>query len=197
MLRISTILAVIAVVFLTASIASGAGLLMWDLRSTTDENVVKVLNIHRLTGILGGCVVLLVNSVVITYFIGTGRWVREVSETYHLENTYPEQSAQLKRRTFPASLTSMFVILVIAFLGANADPGAAVHFPYPAASDRGMFHLLAVCFGVLLMGYCYVVQRRNILTNQAIITAVVDEVQQVRIARGLDQPAAEKLQQTS
>ncbi|MBS0211025.1 MAG: hypothetical protein JSS27_18935 [Planctomycetes bacterium] len=191
--RIASVLAVTAGIFLTISTVTGACLLTGNIHDPDDQTAFRFMSIHRLAGIGGGVIILLVNSIVVTYFIGTSRWIKEVCDTYRLADDFSDRSTRLKRQTFPASLVSMLTILGIATLGGIADPMASVRLAPPEGISWGTLHLLAVCFGVLLMGYCYVVQRRNILTNQAIITAVVDEVQQVRVARGLDQPTAEKL----
>ena len=42
--------------------------------------------IHRLTGMAAALGVVFVESVVVTYFIGTSRWCKEVSETYQLDS---------------------------------------------------------------------------------------------------------------
>ena len=188
--RIAAVLAVVAGLFLTISVVTGACLLMGDIRNPADRTAFQFMSVHRLAGIAGGVVILLVNSVVVTYFIGTSRWIKEVCDTYRLPATFSDRSTRLKRQTFPASLVSMLTILGIATLGAIADPMAYHHLKAPEGISWGMLHLSAVCVGMFVMGYCYYMQRRNILANQGIINEVVAEVQQVRAARGLDRPLA-------
>lgn len=188
--RIAAVLAITAGLFLTISAVTGACLLMGDIRDPADQTAFKFMSIHRLAGIAGGVIILLVNSIVVTYFVGTSRWIKEVSETYRLSGAYCDRSTRLKWHTFPVTVVSMLTIVGIATLGGIADPMASVRWAAPEGTTWGMLHLLAVCVGVCVMGYCYFIQRRSILANQAIINEVVDEVQQVRAARGLDRPLA-------
>ncbi len=182
--RIAAVLAATAAAFLILSIATGSCLLFGNVWQP-DDPVVKYLSFHRLAGVAAGVVVLLADSVVVTYFIGTSRWIREVSDTYRLEPHFADRSARLKWRAFPASLTSMLTVLAIATLGAVADPMASVRLSPPAGMSWGMVHLTAACMGIALMAACFVIQRREIITNQSIIAAVVAEVQKIRKERGL------------
>jgi hypothetical protein len=47
---------------------------------------------HFLTGLMAALAVVLVESVVVTYFIGTSRWCKEVVETYNLNTAAVEES---------------------------------------------------------------------------------------------------------
>ena len=80
--------------------------------------------IHFLLGVLASLVTVLVNSVSVTYFIGTTRWCREVVEEYDLDASLYERSRALKRLTYPWALGGVFVMLGIICAGAAADPGA-------------------------------------------------------------------------
>ena len=64
---------------------------------------------------------LLVHSVVFTYFLGTGKWVKEVVRVYQLPEWVWAQAVRNKRRAFPFELSSMFLIGAAAWLGAAAD----------------------------------------------------------------------------
>src|SRR5688572_12328140 len=59
---------------------------------------------HFLTGLAAALSVVFVESVVVTYFIGTSRWCKEVVETYRLDAVAVHASNRLKRRTFPWAL---------------------------------------------------------------------------------------------
>src|SRR5687767_3656973 len=62
------------------------------------------MTIHMLLGAGGALMAILVNSITITYFIGTSRWCKEVCETYRLPGELAERSTRLKRSTFPWAL---------------------------------------------------------------------------------------------
>ena len=44
------------------------------------------MTLHMLLGAAAALMTVLVNSITITYFIGTSRWCKEVCETYQLES---------------------------------------------------------------------------------------------------------------
>src|SRR5262245_39259475 len=66
---------------------------------------------HMLTGIAAALAVVFVESIVVTYFIGTGRWCKEVTEAYQLPPDDLAESARLKRRTFPLALLGMLTVV--------------------------------------------------------------------------------------
>ena len=86
--------ALFAVVLLVAT--AGLGLWIGDLHGQTDPAVLRWGTVHRLSGVLAALVVVLVNSMAVTYFVGTSRWVREVAETYGLS---PVQADAILRLT--------------------------------------------------------------------------------------------------
>jgi len=154
-----------------------------QLRALADEvrPTVRRAQLHIWVGIAAALVNVLVNSITITYFIGTTRWCREVAETYHLDMDYVRRSTSLKRRTFPCALGAILVILGIVALGAAADPSAGVE-------DSSVWvtpHLAAALAGALLIGGSFLVQARNLAANYQIIQEIVAEVQRIRQQHGL------------
>ncbi len=83
------------------------------------------MTIHMLLGAGGTLVAILVNCITITYFIGTSRWCKEVSDTYRLPAELAERSTQLKRSTFPWAVLSVVCLIALVALGAAADPSGA------------------------------------------------------------------------
>src|SRR5947209_6745236 len=57
--------------------------------------------IHFYLGLASSLLVILVNSITVTYFIGTSRWCKEVAQTYELSPDLVRRSDKLKRTTFP------------------------------------------------------------------------------------------------
>jgi len=72
--QVFTRAALFALVLLAATAC--LGLWLGDLHGVTDPAVLRWGTVHRLTGVLAALVVVLVNSLTVTYFIGTGRWCR-------------------------------------------------------------------------------------------------------------------------
>jgi len=126
--------------------------------------------------------VLLVNSIVVTYFIGTSRWCKEVVETYQLDRAPVLKSNQLKRRTFPWALAGMLGVVAVIALGGAADPASL----QPNTKAWANWHLIGAFLGIGLVAWTYLVAWNNILANHAIITGLVAEVSRLRKDRGLD-----------
>jgi hypothetical protein len=137
---------------------------------------------HMLLGIAASLVAILLNSISVTYFIGTSRWCREVVETYQLNPTFIEQSLQLKRKTFPWALASMLLIIVLVAFGALSDPGAniATHLQWRT------YHYLLAILGTGFLGLAFFVQQQNVGANYRIIEQILVEVRRIRAERGLE-----------
>lgn len=140
------------------------------------------MQLHLLVGLLAALVTVLVNSIAVTYFIGTTRWCREVCETYQLGTAYVEQSNQLKRKTFPAALASILIMLVIISAGAMADPGAnSGHH-----ANWVMPHWMIALLGTIAIAYSFFIQVTNIGANYEVIQQIVARVNAIRAEGGLD-----------
>jgi hypothetical protein len=78
MTRIFATLAILALLGVAANLL--IGLSLGDLRGAeVSPATLKWATIHRLGGVAAALGVVFVNSLIITYFVGTSRWVREVS----------------------------------------------------------------------------------------------------------------------
>src|SRR5262249_39994622 len=77
--------------------------------------------LHFLLGLLSTMTTLLVHSIAFTYFLGTGRWVKEVAYVSKLPGWVYAQSVKNKRKAFPFELGGMLLIGVAAWLGAGAE----------------------------------------------------------------------------
>tara|TARA_Y100001933_G_scaffold46865_3_gene44757 strand:+ start:4069 stop:4704 length:636 start_codon:yes stop_codon:yes gene_type:complete len=142
-------------------------------------------SIHILMGIGSSLLVVLVCSIAVTYFIGTGRWCREVVDAYKLAPEILQENNRLKRRSFPWALCGMLTALGISALGAAADPGTGM-----AGTERWVTpHLFAALAGICLISYCLYVLWCFIVRNNEIINRVMHEVHTRRA--GLD-PAVER-----
>ncbi len=138
---------------------------------------------HILFGIAAALVTLLVNSIAVTYFIGTNRWCKEVVDTYGLDKELSQSADQIKRSTFPWAVIGMLVILAIIALG-----GAALPFGANAAGSASWVlpHYLGALAGVAIIGWSLLVQVGKIGENYDVITKIVAESQRIRVERGLD-----------
>lgn len=178
--RVFSRVAIFAVALLVAT--AGLGLWLGDLHGQTDPRVLRWGTVHRLSGVLAALLVVLVNSMAVTYFIGTGRWCREVVETYSLDPSYIDRSRTLKRRAFPFAILGTLAVVAIVALGGAADPASG----RPGTQDWVTPHLVG---GLALMGviaWFFQAQLPNMRRQHELIEEVLAEVRAVRTARGLD-----------
>jgi hypothetical protein len=184
MTRIFTSLALLSLgLFLAAGVL---GLAIGDLYQQADQPAFKAAvetrGVHMLTGVAAALAVVFVHSIVITYFVGTSRWCKEVTETYLLDSSALVRSNQLKRRTFPWSVLGMLTVVGVVALGAASDPGTG----RADAASMVSIHLAAAFGGLALVGWTFLRVWQNVQDNQAVIQKILDDVRQIREERGLD-----------
>lgn len=137
---------------------------------------------HILFGIGAALVTILVNSIAVTYFIGTSRWCKEVVDTYRLDQELADRSTRLKRRTFPWSLLSILLIIGHVALGAASDPSAN----FSGAEQCLPAHQIMAWIVVFGVGWSLLVQVGNVGANYEIIEEILRQVREIRKQRGLD-----------
>ncbi len=183
MIRIFSTLALFAVLCVAAAMFLGLGIGdLYQPADTTFHETLRWATVHRLTGIAAALVVILVNSIVVTYFIGTSRWCREVIETYGLDRELFVQSQTLKRRTFPWAVAGMLAVVGVAALGGAADPGTGMR----NTADWVTPHFLAAMSALAFICLAFFVQATNIRAHNVIIHEIADKVRQIRLQRGLE-----------
>jgi hypothetical protein len=182
MTRIFLTLASLSIILLVAAMMMG--LSMGDLyqRPVPSRETLHWASLHRLTGVAAALMVVFVESVVVTYFIGTSRWCKEVVETYQLDRAAVSASNQLKRRTFPWALAGMLGVVAVIALGGAADPASL----QPNTKAWANWHLIGAFLGIGLVAWTYLIAWNNIVANHSIITALVAEVARFRQDHGLD-----------
>ncbi len=135
------------------------------------------MTIHMLLGAAATLVAILVNCITITYFIGTSRWCKEVSDTYRLAPELAERSTRLKRSTFPWAVASIVALIGVVALGAAADASGA---NYQRAGDFVLWHYAAAIATLLVVVASFWVQIARIAANYAVIEEILAEVQRIR-----------------
>lgn len=136
---------------------------------------------HFLLGLFAALLTLLVHCIIFTYFLGTGRWVKEVTLAYGLpDEPLHKQTRELKRRVFPPALFAMLIAIATAAAGAAAHVGV---WPW-------LVHATCACLTLAINGWAFVVEYRCLCANVAVLDAVYREVDRVRAERGLESNAA-------
>jgi hypothetical protein len=183
MTRILLTLASLSIILLVTAVV--LGFLMGDLYALPHptQETQAWATLHRLTGLAAALGVVFVESIVVTYFIGTSRWCKEVVETYRLDPTTVQASNRLKRRTFPWALAGMLAVIGIIALGGAADPATG----QPNTKAWTDWHLGGALAGIVLIAWTYVVAWNNVVAHHGIINQLVAEVARIRRERALDE----------
>jgi cytochrome b561 len=139
--------------------------------------------LHFLFGLFTAVGTLMTHCLIFTYFLGTGRWVKEVTLAYDLpDEPWHKRTRELKRRTFPPALAAMLVTIATAAAGAGAQLRS---WPWQLHLTLGIV-TLAVNYWAFRLEY------RNVSVNARTLEEVLAEVDRVRAERGLP-PNAEAL----
>jgi hypothetical protein len=183
MIRIFSTLAFISVAALVGALVMGLSIGDLYAKPLPSQATMDWATEHRLMGVAASLGVVLVESIAVTYFIGTSRWCREVVETYQFDRAPVVASNRLKRNTFPWALAGMFAVIVVASLGAAADPGASLRHDTKSWAN---WHLVGALLGIVFVAWTYLVELNNIIANHRVIEQIVAEVGRVRREHGLD-----------
>jgi len=135
---------------------------------------------HFMLGLLGALVTVLVNSISLTYFIGTSRWCREVVDTYSLDPQLIERSRKIKRKNFPWSFSGILLVLVVIAMGGASDPGANTTNP---ASWVAPHRLLAIG-ATLWIGWSFLKQVVLVGSHSELIEEILGLVEEKRRGEG-------------
>ena len=95
--------------------------------------------IHFLFGLLTTLTTLLVHSIAYTYFLGTGKWVKEVVRVYQMPEWIEAQAKKNKKKAFRFEFWSMTLISIAAWLGGALDG---------LYSQNATWHLLATSIAI-------------------------------------------------
>jgi len=144
------------------------------------------MTLHFYVGVASALLVILVNSVTVTYFVGTSKWCKEVGETYSLSDELQSRSTVIKRQTFPWAVASMTCIVVLVLLGGLSDPSIPLNQAQPGRS-AGMvpWHYLMAMATLAFVALSFFIQAMKIAENYRAIEAILTEVRKIRIEKGL------------
>src|SRR5579871_3941358 len=132
--------------------------------------------VHFLLGLFAVLLTLAVHCLIFIYFLGTGRWVKEVALAYRLPaEPLPKLTRELKRRTFPPALFAMLVPIAAAAAGT-----AAQRHEWPWG-----YHAALAVATLLVNGWAFAVEIRNVGINAGVIADVMREVDRLRAEAGL------------
>jgi hypothetical protein len=164
-------------IFLTSAILLTIVLGFWSFFTPGPRAEKDLFIVHFLAGLLTSLGILLVHCLVFIYFLGTGRWVKEVTLAYQMpDEPWHKQTRELKRATFPPALFSMLIGIAAAAAGAGAQLQA---WPWYVHMTLGLLTLV-------INLWAFRIEIRNVTINAGIIEGVMAEVDRIRAARGLN-----------
>ena len=123
MVRIFLPLSLLSTVTLVVALVLGLAI---DDPKVLDKAVQAGVQYHFLAALAALVFSTLVHAIVLTYFMGTGRWIEETSTAYRLGPELYARSKSLKYQTIPAMVGCFALLIATGALGAAADPAARV-----------------------------------------------------------------------
>lgn len=173
MTRILFQLAVLVYLLLIAATVAGTWSFLTEGRK---DQFSYAFPTHIYLGLIAPIAALGIHCLVFIYFLGTGRWVKEVAEAYRIpDDPLPRLTRELKRKAFPPALLAMLVPIATAAAGAAAQT-EVLHWGWHAT---GAGASLAVNL------WAFWIELGCVDTNAGIIDQVMKEVDRIRRERGL------------
>jgi hypothetical protein len=180
MTRILANLSAFNVVALLAAFVVGWTSFLTGGRFNTDPNDVRY-QLHVFLGLLSGTTALGVHCLIFIYFLGTGRWVKEVAIAYKIpDDPLPKLTRTLKRRTFPPALFAMLIAVATTAAGAWVAT-------MPRASSAGWWpvHATLATLTLVINVWAFFVEYKAVAINGRVIDDVMREEDRIRAERGL------------
>jgi len=130
---------------------------------------------HMVIGLFTAVFGLFLHCLIFTYFLGTGRWVKEVAKAYQLpDQDLPRKTREFKRQAFPPALFAMLSVIAAVATGAGAQTGPETFW--------GLAHPVMSVVALALNGWAYVVEYRTVAANARVMDEVMAEVERRRAA---------------
>lgn len=183
MTRIFLTLALCSTVALLTTLGLGLGIGDASLRDSAVQSRVAV---HFLSGVGAIVFAVLVHALVVTYFMGTGRWLEETCQAYALGVGWQGESRDLKWRLYPALTLSLLLLIATGALGGAADPASAVGFQGIGPLSAAQIHLTVAGLTFLFNAAVNVWEYSALKRNGELVNRVLQEVRRIRGERGLE-----------
>lgn len=173
--------------FLSAAsllIAMGLGLVIDDPK-VRSEAVQAGVQYHFLAALAALVFATLVHAIVLTYFMGTGRWIEETSAAYRLDPALHTRSQQIKYRTIPFMVLCFAMLIFTGAFGAAADPASPMLSKGWGGFSASTIHLLFALFTIATNLFVTWLEFRALEQNGELIDQALAEVRRIRVEKGL------------
>ncbi len=182
MTRIFVTLATIHAIALLVTFGFGVEF-MWEreagaIAPTADQPIRGGFAWHMVSGLIAAVFTLLVHCLIFTYFLGTGRWVKEVARAYQLpDEPLPKLTREFKRTAFPPALFAMLSVIVTVASGAGAQTASE--------SWWSLSHPVLAVAALAINVWAYFVEYHTVAANSAVMDQVMLEVEARQQAAGI------------
>jgi hypothetical protein len=180
--RIFLSLAILSVLCLIGAFA--LGLAIGDPASR-DAATQQLVGWHINAAMLALVFCALVHALVLTYFMGTGRWMDETSAAYRLSEQFLGENRRLKQRTIPAMAGCLLLLVVTGALGSLADPAAGGRFETFLGMSAATIHFAVASAAVTANVFVNLWEYLAIHRNGELVEQVLAEVRRIRTEKGL------------
>ena len=150
-----------------------------------DPEVQASVSRHFLMGMAALMFSCLVHALVLTYFMGTVRWMEETTAAYRLSEHWQQQCRTLKYRTIPPMTVCILLLIITGAFGGAADPASTVKFGGWGDVSPATIHLLIAVTTVSINLLVNLKEYQAINRNRQMIDEIVEEVRKIRVERGL------------
>ncbi|HTI51021.1 MAG TPA: hypothetical protein VL475_08720 [Planctomycetaceae bacterium] len=159
----------------------------WQIGDATSRELATQgrVGVHFLTAVGALCFALLVHALVLTYFMGTGRWLEETCQAYRLGDEWQSRSRNLKWRMYPAMVLSLVLLIGTGALGGAADPASALGFQGIGGLTAAQLHLAVAAATLAFNAFVNVYEFLSLRRNGLLVNEVLGEVRRIRLERGL------------
>lgn len=182
MVRIFLPLAGLSACFLIVAIILGLMIDDPQVRSTAVQASVQY---HFLAAVGALVFATFVHAIVLTYFMGTGRWIEETSSAYRLDPGLHRQSNRIKLQTIPLIVICFLMLLATGALGAAADPASPWKGKGWGPMTASSIHLIAALTTLAANLWVTCLEFLALEKNGEIVDQVLGEVRRIRIEKGL------------
>lgn len=153
--------------------------------SVPDPAVQEQVRWHFLTALGALVFAMLVHAIVLTYFMGTGRWIEETSQAYRLGNQWNDESRSLKYRTLPWMAFALVLLILTGAFGAIADPASPAGADGFGGISAATVHFVVASLAFAVNIFVNLLEYSAITRNSQAIREVLGEVNRIRREKGL------------
>jgi hypothetical protein len=145
----------------------------------------RLMSYHLLVSVAALIFAVLVHAVLLTYFMGTSRWMEEARLAYKLDSRWNAENRRLKYRAIPLMAACLLVLILNIPLGALAVDRGGWTLPGGQELSPSGLHLVFAALTIVVNLAVNAVEYKAIKRNGELIGEVAQEVRRIRQEHGL------------